>query len=58
MWRSYTNSEYGVAISTTVGRLKAALEACALDVYLGSVRYRDHTDQPVNSPETSMSVMC
>lgn len=49
MWRLYTNSEYGVAIATTVGRLKAALEACALDVYLGSVQYRDHSERPVNS---------
>ncbi len=49
MWRLYTTSEYGVAITTTVGRLKLALEHCERDVYLGSVRYQDHTEKPAAS---------
>jgi len=41
MWSLYTKTEYGIAIRTTVGRLKEALAATSMPVYIGAVHYRD-----------------
>jgi hypothetical protein len=46
MWKLYTSSDYGVAIRSTVGSLKLALEDEEEDIFLGMVMYRDHTDPP------------
>jgi len=46
MWRLYTSSEYGIAIRSSVRDFKRALAVSELDVYLGDVKYRDHTDAP------------
>ena len=46
MWRLYTSSEYGLAIKSTVGHLKRALEEAREAVLIGQVEYRDHTDAP------------
>ena len=46
MWKLYTDSDYGVAIRSTVGCLKLALGDEEEDIFLGMVRYRDHTDPP------------
>ncbi len=42
MWSLYTSSEFGVAIQSTVGMLKAALADTKEKVYLGMVKYEDH----------------
>lgn len=42
MWRVYLSSREGVAITTTVGRLKAALSPSTESVVIGQVRYIDY----------------
>jgi hypothetical protein len=46
MWRLYTSSEYGIAIRSSVRDFKRALSVSEVDVYLGAVKYRDHTAPP------------
>ncbi|HEY0308138.1 MAG TPA: hypothetical protein VGB94_08255 [Acidobacteriaceae bacterium] len=46
MWRLYTTSIYGVAIKSTIGRLKLALKTAKESVVIGKVEYRDHTEAP------------
>lgn len=41
MWRIYLSSEDGVAVRSSVARLRAGLEATSEPVYLGQVRYLD-----------------
>lgn len=41
MWRLYVGSNEGVAISTTVGRLKKSI-LCEQPVFIGDVRYIDY----------------
>jgi hypothetical protein len=42
MWKLYTSGNDGVAISSTVGRLKGALRDFSDDFLIGRVRYIDH----------------
>jgi hypothetical protein len=42
MWRLYTTGAEGVAINTTVGRLKQALGTDTPEVIIGRVQYIDH----------------
>lgn len=44
MWTLYTSTIYGIAIRSTVARLKQAVTATEELVYLGTVEYRDHED--------------
>jgi hypothetical protein len=44
MWKLYTSGFDGVAIQTTVTRLKASLHAEERDIKIGQVRYGDHAD--------------
>jgi hypothetical protein len=54
MWKLYTRGLDGVAIQTTVTRLKASLHAEERDIKIGLVRYADHADPLVfgkNAPQ-------
>jgi hypothetical protein len=44
MWTLYTETVYGVAIKSTVHRLKRALAGAKEDVFLGIVEYRDYNE--------------
>lgn len=46
MWSLYTQTIYGVAIKSNVGRLKRAFGKAPQEVYLGCVEYRDHDQEP------------
>jgi hypothetical protein len=46
MWSLYTHTIYGVAIKSTVGRLKRALNSALQQVFLGRVEYRDYDEEP------------
>ncbi|HEV2133389.1 MAG TPA: hypothetical protein VGR47_03930 [Terracidiphilus sp.] len=48
MWKLYTHSDFGVAISSTIGDLKKSLEVYDQPVFIGTVEYRDHTEQPMD----------
>lgn len=52
MWSLYTQAPYGVAIRSSVGRLKRALEATPIEVELGVVKYRDLAD--TSSPSLNL----
>ncbi len=41
MWLSYCPSSEGIAIRSTLGRLKSALAGTAKEVFVGAVRYID-----------------
>lgn len=43
MWRIYLNSDDGLAIRSSVRRLRAALGGAGETLHLGKVRYLDHT---------------
>jgi hypothetical protein len=47
MWRVYLSSREGVAITSTVGRLKAALAASTESIVIGKVRYIDYDSEAV-----------
>jgi hypothetical protein len=47
MWRLYLKSEEGVAISTTIGGLKAALAEAPQHIHLGRVQYIDYESDPM-----------
>jgi hypothetical protein len=50
MWGLYTsNSQEGVAIRSTVGRLTKALAGCDKDIYIGSVLYLDTEKRPISA---------
>lgn len=50
MWGLYTaNSQEGVAIKSTVGRLTKALAGCDKDIYIGNVVYLDTERKPISS---------
>jgi hypothetical protein len=42
MWALYAHGKDGVAIQTTVERLKACFSSEARDIFIGKVKYRDH----------------
>jgi hypothetical protein len=46
MWSLYTQTIYGVAIKSNVGRLKRAFGKAPQQVFLGRVEYRDHDQAP------------
>jgi hypothetical protein len=46
MWSLYTQTIYGVAIKSNVGRLKRAFSKVPQQVFLGCVEYRDHDQEP------------
>ena len=49
MWDLYTNGVDGVAISTTVAKLKRAVEGIPEDCFIGTVEYTDHPTADTNS---------
>lgn len=51
MWRLYLSAREGVAIQSTVGRLKAAIAAYPQTIVIGEVRYIDYDKEkvPTNS---------
>lgn len=54
MWKLYSDSGKGVAISTTVGALAKALETqieneLVSKIFIGKVRYMDYTDQSITA---------
>lgn len=50
MWKLYTSGIDGVAIQTTVGRLKASLALEPRDLFIAKVRYIDHEEEQVSEP--------
>lgn len=42
MWSLYTHEGPGIAIQTSIGKLKASLSVVPQDVYIGRVRYEDY----------------
>jgi hypothetical protein len=46
MWKLYTAGNDGIAIQTTVGRLKACLQKEKRDIFIVEVQYRDHEEGP------------
>src|SRR5688572_5268355 len=46
MWKLYSLVTEGVAIQSTVGRLKACLSAAPDRFFVGSVQYADHDEVP------------
>lgn len=46
MWKLYTNGKDGVAIQSTVGRLKACLSHEPRNVFIAKVQYLDHHAEP------------
>jgi hypothetical protein len=50
MWKLYTSGIDGVAIQTTVGRLKASLALEPRDLFIAKVRYIDHEAEQVSEP--------
>ena len=49
MWELYTKTEYGVAIKSTVGDLMKALSVYEPGVFIGLVKYEDHTSPPTQT---------
>ncbi|WP_430530747.1 DUF2971 domain-containing protein [Bacillus cereus] len=43
MWDLYCNGREGIAIQTTFDRLKSSLNACEEEIFVGKVKYMDHT---------------
>jgi Protein of unknown function (DUF2971) len=46
MWKLYTRGKDGVAIQTTVERIKKCLSQEPRDVYIANVKYLDHEAEP------------
>jgi hypothetical protein len=46
MWKLYTHGKDGVAIQTTVGRLKTCLSHEPRNIYIAQVHYHDHETLP------------
>jgi hypothetical protein len=44
MWTLYTQTQYGIAIRSNIGRLKRALEPSPLQIQIGMVEYRNLDD--------------
>lgn len=44
MWHEYATCSTGIAIRSTIGRLKGALAAAAGQQFIGDVKYVDHKD--------------
>ena len=49
MWKLYTKGKDGVAVQTTVGRLKQCLAHEPRSIYIASVKYLDHGTLPKKS---------
>lgn len=47
LWQIYCGSSYGVAIQSTIGRLKKSLEEEREDVYIGRVNYIDYLTEEI-----------
>jgi len=47
MWPLYVQGKEGVAIQSTVGRLKRAFDPSTQDVVVGAVRYIDHSTDTI-----------
>jgi hypothetical protein len=41
MWALYTETTYGIAVKSDVGRLKRAFASSSEEIYMGEVHYRD-----------------
>jgi len=50
MWKLYTSGIDGVAIQTTVGRLKASLALEPRDLFIAEVQYIDHEAEQLSEP--------
>jgi hypothetical protein len=46
MWSLYTQTIYGIAIKSSVDRLKTAFNQSSREVFFGCVEYRDHDEEP------------
>jgi hypothetical protein len=60
MWKLYTQGKDGVAIQTTVGRLKACLSHEPRDIFIARVNYLDHQilpDEDLISPTAVIPIV-
>lgn len=48
MWKLYLKSEEGIAVRSTVGRLRKSLEVCPENIHIGTVKYIDYDNDYVN----------
>jgi len=48
LWKLYCSTFNGIAIQSTIGRLKNSLKGEKRDVYIGKARYIDHYSQPLS----------
>jgi hypothetical protein len=49
MWRIYLSYEHGIALRSSVARLRAALEPARETVHIGQVRYVDDGEDPADA---------
>lgn len=47
MWKIYLNSDEGIALKTTVGKLKEALQKSSRPVHVGTVSYVDYEKEKI-----------
>ncbi len=55
LWRLYCSGQEGVAIKSTIGRLKKSLEKESKDTYIGEVNYINHIEQ--SKPQTDIDLL-
>ena len=48
MWKLYLQSKEGVAVKSSISRLKAAVAAAPQEVHLGEVTYIDYDEEPIS----------
>jgi len=57
MWDLYTNGIDGVAISTTMAKLKRAMEGISEDCFVGKVEYTDHLAPDANGAARQLGLL-
>ncbi len=58
MWKLYTTGGDGVAIQTTVGRLKRSVEREPFPIHIGSVQYLDYERDTIDGFNTLSPLVC
>ena len=52
MWKCYAENRDGIAIQSTVGKLKAAIKDCPEEIYIGEITYIDYEASAI--PENNL----
>ena len=50
-WTEYANSTHSIAIKTSVGNLKKALEKCQYEIFMGKISYIDYQTDIYHYPD-------